>query len=84
MKEHPLTTEQADELIRMLGLEPDDYELNEMGHVYYLEDGSSLVLPLSGRVIHLFGGDGSMEEYKLDSDSIKEALRLAKEANEHA
>jgi hypothetical protein len=50
-----LSTYQADEVVRRLGLdeEVEDYELNELGHVYTLYDGRALVVKHDGTYYYI-------------------------------
>lgn len=49
-RELPVTGEEADELVLgTFGVEVEDYELNELGHVYTLYNGGYLVIRLNGK-----------------------------------
>lgn len=54
------TTQQADELVELLGYTDAavDYEQNELGHVYTLENGCRLVIKSDG-THELFTDDAS-------------------------
>lgn len=50
-----ISQEQADEMIfdSAFGDLVEDYELNELGHVYTLTDGSAVVITESGKLRHI-------------------------------
>lgn len=67
-----ITTAQADQVVQIFGFDSlvDEYEQNELGHVYQLEDSTTLVIGLSGSAHHMNGDDQRL--YGVDFEQVSE------------